>query len=185
MKRTLALLVAALVAFAVAPARADQTPPPLSPIYDDPAIHFEPAKDWVRVPMAPVDLSERDKLAPIAVYVHNFRKEDEQHLVLEMEPFGGLVDPWESNLENELRAQYEGVLIRKQRTRLANGMPAFWLNLTSGSGFSTIKIFGYAVSDGRRGIFMAVQGRLGLIDENDAKAALASLAVVLYPRRSR
>ena len=189
MNKAIAFLVLLALSFNGAPAPAqtqDETPAPTTPIYDDAAVHFEPAKDWIRVPYASAAGDDSGgKLQPVAFYIHNPGKENQQKMILEMEPFRSPVAEWESSLENEFRAQFEGALIRKSETKLANGMPAYWINLTFGSGFSTQKLYGYAVADGRRGIFMGVIGRLGLIDENEIKVALGGLKVVLYPRWRR
>ncbi|MDQ6930367.1 MAG: hypothetical protein M3126_06850 [Candidatus Eremiobacteraeota bacterium] len=185
MKKTVALLVAAmsLGAFAPALAQTSASPAPTTAAYDDASMHFLPPKDWQRLAVTPADLRDSDKLGLIAAYVHNPGRDNEQRMVLEMENFNGSSSAsFESSVENELRTQFDGLLIRKQETHLANGMPAVWLNMTYGSGFDTTKLFGYAVSDGRRGIILLAQGRLDLIHEDEAKAALSSLSVVLYPR---
>ena len=187
MNKPVVLIALAVLTFGTAsgPARAQSTPPPAAsaastdPIYDDASVHFEPTKDWKRLPYTPGE--GNGKLAPVAIYARNIGQENEQRMLLEMEPFEEPVDAWESTVENELRTQFDGALIRKQSDRLQNGMPAVWINLTYGSGFDTKKLYGYAVSDSRRGIFIAILGRLGMIDENESKKALSGLSVVVYP----
>ncbi len=152
---------------------------PVTPIYDDASVHFEPPANWKRLPYTAAEGG--GKLAPVAIYSKDLGKENEQRMLIETEPFQDPVNAWESTVENELRTQFDGALIRHQNAHLVNGMPAVWVNLTYGSGFDTKKLFGYAVSDGRRGIFVAILGRLGLIDEDESKKVLSGLAVVVYP----
>jgi hypothetical protein len=70
---------------------------------------------------------------------------------------------------------------KKEVTTLSNGMPAYWQEITMGSGFDTAKRFEYEWVDGVRGIVLSISGRYGELNEDDAKKALAMASGVAYP----
>ena len=150
--------------------------------YADRAVRFVPPPDFESVPVPSVDLSEQSHLTPVAAYVRNRGREERLSIFVLMEPFDGPLSGFEATVESDLRAQIDGLFVsKKELTRLPNGMPAYWLKLAYGEGFSSMQEYLYAAIDGRRGIAVAVSGRLGIIDEAKAKEALKNLAVVLYP----
>ena len=155
--------------------------------FDDAAMHFVPPAGYRRAPFAVPDLDSVDKLTVVAGYVRNAGKEDSRTIVIAMRPFAGRsTTEWESALENDLRAQIDGLFVsRKTAVRLSNGMPAYFIKLAYGSGFSSMQQFGYAVFDGRRGIWISESGRLSEISEDEAKDALKDLAIVVYPAYRR
>lgn len=176
----LALSVAALTAPSPAP-----TP---SGAYDDPAMHFSAPAAYRRAPFAaPVIDQDTEKLTVVAGYTRDAGTASQRVIVLAMRSFKGRNSAdWESAVENDLRQQIPDLFVsRKSEAHLSNGMPAYFMKLSYGEGFSSMQQYGYAVFDGRRGIWISVSGHLGAIDENEAKAALADLSVVLYPAYRR
>lgn len=153
--------------------------------YDDASIHFVAPAAYQRAPFkAPVIDADTEKLTVVAGYTRDRGHENQRTIVLAMRAFSGRTTAdWESALENDLRAQIDGLFISKKTfVRLRNGMPAYFIKLAYGEGFSSMQQFGYAVYDGRRGIWISESGRLGEISEDESKDALQGLAVVLYPR---
>jgi hypothetical protein len=72
---------------------------------------------------------------------------------------------------------------KREQTKLANGMPAYWLKVSQGSKAGQFqRRYELVVYDGTRAIIVAFVGRSGDFDEKEARDALASLYVVLYPR---
>ena len=63
-------------------------------------------------------------------------------------------------------------------------MPAYYLRVNGGSSAGQFtEHFEYLVCDGTRSIAVAYVGPQGTFSEDAAKAALASLYVVVYPKR--
>jgi hypothetical protein len=172
----------AQAATAAAPVAA-LTPDPLS--YDDPAMHFRPPDGWTRVPVKPPD-GGGDEPAPVAAYAFHAGKSDARAIVITVAPFDGSLEAFKSSHESELRGAGDTFVDHEDRTTLANGMPAYFLKVTQGVGAGQqVRRFEYLAIDLTRSIDVAMIGRAGDFDENDAKKALASLYVVVYPRTRR
>jgi len=144
-------------------------------------MHFVVPAGFSRIPAPMPEIG--DHLTPVAGYIKNPGQNDVQLITVSMMNYqGGGTEGWESTAEQELRGQIDGALIKKTNAPLHNGMPAYWLKVQYGDGFNSMEQFGYAVFDGRRGIYVAIGGHVSTIDENIAKEALKNLAIVLYPR---
>jgi hypothetical protein len=105
-------------------------------------------------------------------------------ITIQMETFDGNLDGFEMVTENELRNQTDSVFVKKKTlTTLSNGMPAYWQDITIGSGFQEAKRYEYAWVDGVRGIVLAMTARYGTVTEDQAKAALSQASGVAFPRR--
>lgn len=187
MKKPVLALVALAVLILCLPAPSRSAPaygpvPAATPLsYDDPSIHFAPPAGFVKINAPVPEISEH--LTPMVGYLKNGGQSDALLLTISMMDYqGGGADGWESVAEQELRGQIDGALVQKTSVRLHNGMPAYFLKIQYGDGFDSMLQFGYAVFDGRRGIYVALGGHVGNLDENSAKEALKNLAVVLYPR---
>jgi hypothetical protein len=149
--------------------------------FDDPSIHFVAPPDFIKINTPMPELSQH--LTPMVGYIKNPGQQDAVLLTISMMDYqGGGTDAWESTAEQELRGQIDGALVQKTSVRLHNGMPAYFLKIQYGDGFDSMLQFGYAVFDGRRGIYVALGGHVGSINESAAKDALKNLAVVVYPR---
>jgi hypothetical protein len=175
------LALVLLLGVAALPAHAATDP--LS--YDDPAVHFRPPDGWERLSMLPsATPSPGDPGPPAAVYIKNRGKQDARTIVLTIQNYDGGLDNLETSHENDLRTAADGVFIDKKiKTTLANGMPAWFLRVSSGSQLGDfLRRYEYLVYDGKRSIVASYIGRQGDFDEKEAKDALASLYVVLYPR---
>jgi hypothetical protein len=103
-----------------------------------------------------------------------------------VEPFDGPLGNFESSHESDLRNQGQEsstFVDKKELTTLANGMPAYFLRVNQGNAAGQfMRSYQYIVIDKQRGIVASYQGRAGQFDDKDAKAALSSLYVVVYPK---
>jgi hypothetical protein len=150
--------------------------------FNDPAMSFVAPSDFHKVPMQQGDPTSFDKPTVVAAFVKNYGKPSLLTITITMENFEGSADGYDQVSENTMRNQADGVFIKKQPTKLANGMPAYWQEVTIGNGFGEIKRFQYVWADGVRGVQLAVTGRYGEISENDAKKILAEVSAVAFPR---
>jgi hypothetical protein len=150
--------------------------------YNDPAMSFTPPADYVALPLPSHDPATFDDPAVVAAFVKNGGKQNASQITLRMRNFDGDVNAFEMSVENDLRNQSGDVFIKKTMTKLANGMPAAWQEITVGSGFEQVKIFQYVWADGVRGVELSITGRFGAIDEPSARRALANVSAVAYPK---
>lgn len=167
--------------FAPATPAASPTPNPFE--YNDPAMAFTAPSDFYRVPMAPHDPAKFDQPAVMAAWVAKPGTRDQLTITITMESHDGSLDGYEMLSENEVRDKVDSVFFKKRElTKLQNGMPAYWQELSMGSGFDTLKRFDYVWIDGTRGVLLAITGRYGVLDEPMAKKALANVSGVEYPK---
>jgi len=185
----LALAMCALVvsakAFAQTPPSpsADATPTPSPSQYNDPAMSFTAPPEFLRVPFAPRDPARLDQQTVMAAWIRDPGKREQLSITITMESHDGSLDGFEMITENELRNKADNVFFKKpQLTQLSNGMPAYWQEVSVGSGFDTLKRFDYVWIDGVRGVTLAVTGRYGVLDEPMAKKILAGAYGVQYPK---
>ncbi len=184
MKRFLVLSLAAFAFSLMTPVLADEAPAfnPHNLTYEDPAMHFVAPKDYQRLQVPPA--TDATKLYPVAVFARSAGKPEQRTIIVAVEAYEGTIDGFESNSENELRTEIDGLFVdHKTRTVLANGMPVWWQKLSFGEGLgSTYRRYAYVGFDGQRGISVSVTGRLGELSEEEAKSALGDLSIVVYPR---
>ena len=92
------------------------------------------------------------------------------------------LNAWLVTFKNEIREQIDNVFVKETTLgTLKNGMPAYWVSLSYGSGFTSRKREGWVWSDGQRGIFLSVDFPLDAMTEKEAKAALADVRATMYP----
>ncbi len=150
--------------------------------YNDPAMSFTPPEGYRAITVPPHDPAQFDDPAVMAAYIRDPGKPDFTQITLRMQNFDGSVDGFEMTSENDLRSQSDDVFIKKTAAKLSNGMPAYWQEITLGSGFDQLKVFQYIWSDGVRGVELSITGKSGAIDEPAAKRALANVSAVAYPK---
>jgi len=167
--------------FAPATPAASPTPNPFQ--YTDPAMAFTAPPEYYRVAVPEHDPARFDQQAVMAAWVTNPGKREQITITLTMENHDGNLDGYEMLSENEIRDKVDSVFFKKHEvTKLLNGMPAYWQELSIGSGFDTLKRFDYVWIDGTRGVVLAITGRYGVLDEPMAKKALANVSAVQYPK---
>lgn len=187
MKRLLlALTLCAFVAPGVSSAQTpapDASPTPNPLVYTDPAMTFTAPAGFYRVPMASHSPNQFDQAAVVAAWVKNPGKREQQTITITMENHDGNLEGFEMISENEIRDSVASVFFKKrEQTKLSNGMPAFWQELSIGSGFQEAKRYQYVWIDTVRGVSLAITALYGQIDEASAKAALADASAVAYPK---
>ncbi len=194
MKRNSVLLTLSLtlaLAFALgvagyAPLRAQvPTPQPsVDPhLYTDPGVTFEaPSNAYLlgirRIPVSALG----ENPATVAGWIIDPKGEDAEVIQMQFAAFTGTLDGFDGTYEDEARAHLDSALFRdKQHVALKNGMPAYWLSMTSGSGFNAHKTFAYMWIDGTRGAVLSVTASVGEISEAQAHKALDNVSAVRYP----
>jgi len=191
MNKRFFIAVAALLAVSLLPAGAlrAQVPGP-SPTPPDPHV-YEDLGMQVRVPPPAVLVGYRhlplkalgDDPETVAAWVIDPGKEDMQAVQLQMEAYdAGPLEGFESTFEDETRPQLEGALVKdKTQVTLKNGMPAYWISITSGSGFDSKKTYAYIWVDGSRGVILSITGRIGEMNAARAHQMLDDVSAVRYP----
>ncbi len=160
------------------------TPSPDLHLYSDPGMNFMAPPEAVllgRRYLKPSELG--DELQSVAVWAVRPGKEDMRTIQLSMEAFDGPPDQWEGQFESQMHsAGGNGLLIRnKTPMSLLNGMPASFVEVTSGSGFTTQKQFAIVWADGQRGIVLSESSRLGDANAEEAKRLLHDVSATRYP----
>jgi hypothetical protein len=169
---------------AVAQVPAPPTPTPDPHTYTDTAMKFTaPPQAYLAGRRYPSldDLSD-EQPTTVAVWVIDPGKENARTISIAMVSFTGPPSQWEGQFESQLHSSQDGVLIRnKQAMTLTNGMPAYFVEVTTGSGFTTRKQFAVVWADGQRGIVLSEQGRIDDVTETEAKNFLKDASAVRYP----
>lgn len=188
MKRAFVILVLVCAAALVSPValRAQQATPMPTPadwqVYDDPAMHFH-APDGFR-PIGQRQISV-EKLGDDPVIVAAWIYPDKDHprrLIIQQEYFEGDYKAFDSQLESQLRDQYDNPFFKnKQDTKLRNGMPAEFMEMSAGSGFNVQKFYILLWSDGQRGVAVLLQSQLNDLDGDSARRLMSDASAVRYP----
>lgn len=157
------------------------TPDPHS--YSDAAMNFTAPPEAFLMGRREVDLRQLSQdLEPVARWVVRPGKENAAFIDLSMESFDGPPDQWEAQFESQTHGSGSGVLIKnKTPMSLLNGMPATFVEVTTGEGFDSRKQFAVVWADGQRGIVLSVTGRMGDVSAEQAKAMLQNVTAVRYP----
>jgi hypothetical protein len=161
----------------------EPTPTPDPHSYSDPAMNFMAPRDAVLVGRQYVDLkSLGDDLQVVARWALDPGKENVHYIELAMESYEGPPNQWEGQFESQMHNAGDGILIKnKTPMSLLNGMPATFVEVTSGSGFDSRKEYAVVWADGLRGIALAVSGRIGDVTAEEAKALLRNVTATRYP----
>ena len=153
--------------------------------YEDPAMRFTAPAGYERVPIAlpsAFDPGQPPGPTNVATFVKNKGSKTDYRIISVMiEPFDGSLDGYEATAENTMRGNLDSVFFsKKERSGLKNGMPAYWLSISIGSGFDTIRRYQYEWIDTVRGVTLSITARD--ISEKEAKDALAEASATAYPR---
>jgi hypothetical protein len=159
------------------------TPSPAGAAYNDPAMSYTAPPDYVKADIPAHDPANFDGPTIVAAFLRAGKNAPRVSITIEMSNFEGPLDGFEAQTENEVRGQADSVFIRKTRATLSNGMPAYWQDITVGSGFQQLKRYQYVWIDGLRGVELSITARDGDITEAEAKRALANASGVAYPHR--
>jgi hypothetical protein len=177
----------ALAAFPAPALRAQvpvPTPSPDPHVYSDAGMHFTAPADAYLAGRRYIPASQLgNDLVPVAVWVLHPGQDDQRTISIAMESYTGAPDQWEGQYESQLHsAGGNGLLIRhKTAMALLNGMPANFVEVTSGSGFDSKKQFAVVWADGQRGIVLSESARLGDASAEEAQTVLKNVTAVRYP----
>ena len=181
MKPFLAML--ALVATLDAMPTPQPTATPDWHVYNDPAMHFRAPDGFFPIGQRHVavgDLTE-DQATTVAGWIYPL-KDHVRRLVIQQEYYDGDVSGFDSVLESQMRDQFQDAFFKnKEHTTLKNGMPAMFVDMSSGEGFNIQKVFMLIWADGQRGVVVSVACALGDLDTNAARALLTDATAVRYP----
>jgi hypothetical protein len=188
MKRLAPLLALPLLVLATTTILRAQIPPPPTPTpdphtYSDPAMNYTAPDDAYLLGRRLVSLDQLgEDLSTIAAWVLHPGKEDARMIQLQMEAYDGPPNQWEGQFESQTHGSQDGTLIKnKTPMTLLNGMPAYFVEVTYGSGFDSRKEYAVVWADGQRGIVLSETGRLGDATEDEAKRVLKDVTAVRYP----
>jgi hypothetical protein len=157
--------------------------------YDDDGMHYAAPADFEKVPLPPgnpLGSDDSDSPTPIALFVYHKDRSDRQTITIAVARFEGDVAEFDTQHISDERKE-DGVFISTNtKTTLANGMPAYFTKVTSGSTAGQfLQRYEMLVCDGTRSIIVAYGGPQGSFGDATAKAAFASLYVVVYPHRRK
>ncbi|HEY8297798.1 MAG TPA: hypothetical protein VIG32_07245 [Candidatus Baltobacteraceae bacterium] len=161
------------------------SPAPAAPVqFSDPAMQFTAPAGYFKLNVPPHDPTNFSQSTIVAAFVKSPGRDEQRLITVSMENWDGFsLTGFEGTNENELRSKVDSLFVsRKEQTTLSNGMPAFWMVLSVGSGFASQKWYQYVWVDGMRAVTVAIKAKLGELDEKDARAALSNLSGVAYPR---
>lgn len=183
------VLAAAICAFVLnaLPAAAQQqapvsvAPTPAPATFQDPAMTFTAPAGYIKAKIPPHDPMRFDQPTVVAAFLYRGKSRSAE-ITIQMENFNGDLSGFEMVTENELRGQADSVFFKKKTlTTLSNGMPAYWQDITVGSGFQEVKRYQYVWIDHLRGVQLAITARWGELTQQQAKQALANAAATAYP----
>jgi hypothetical protein len=185
----LAAVLCGLAATAVPAAAQEQqqqqayTAPTAAPNeYTDPAMTFIAPDGYVKGTVNAPSVTQFDQPTIVSAFAGNRKDTAGRIITITMDSFDGTLDGWEMRQENDLRNHVDSVFIKnKKLTTLANGMPAYWEEITVGSGFGEMKRYEYCWIDRVRGVILAVTAPFGTMTEDQAKKALANASATAYP----
>lgn len=192
MKRLLitALLVCTIVIGWAAGSRAQDiptappTPTPDPHVYTDRAMSFRVPPDYVSLGRRTVSVSDLGMDPTVLAAWAYPSKDTPRRIFLSAESFDGTdVNDWDSEFEQQMRGQFDNVLFKdKSHIALSNGMPAMFMTMSEGEGFSAQKFFCVIWVDGQRGMSVVLQDSFDDLTPERARAILtADLVAVRYP----
>jgi hypothetical protein len=184
MTRRSLLLIAALMLLPLGASAQEVAPGPTpNPhIYDDNGMHFVAPAEFHPIAQRKLKLEDlSDGLQVVAGWVGGSPSRPER-IVLQQQAFDGSLDGFSSNFQQQLRQAYgDATFKNKEQTKLRNGMPAIFIQMTAGSGFDVTTVFTYLWVDGSRGVALSVMAPVGEVDADGAKRLLSDASAVRYP----
>jgi hypothetical protein len=179
----LMLLAVGFAAPALAQVSPAETPTPDPLTYSDPGMSYTAPAGAVLMERQEVPLEELGQdMTSVAGWLIDPGKEDAREIQISMEGYHGSAEQWEGQFESETHGGQEGTLIRnKTPMTLLNGMPAYFVEVASGSGFDAHKEYAIVWTDGERGVVLAETTRLGDGSDEEARRVLKQVTAVRYP----
>ena len=177
--KLLALLMVLLAQAAPTPA---PTPTPDWHVYQDKAMYFRAPDGFFPVGQRTIDIKDLgDDPEVVAAWIYP-KQGHERRLAIQQEYFEGDASGFEGTFKSQLRGQYDSTFFRDEtHTTLKNGMPAMFMEMTTGEGFNIQKIYFLVWADGQRGVAIGLQTQLDDINEETARQILSDVTAVRYP----
>ncbi len=145
-------------------------------------MHFRAPAGFVAIGQRQISV---DKLGEDPQIVAGWVYPDKDHprrLALQQEYYEGDAAGFDSVLEGQMRDQFQSAVFKnKTNTTLKNGMPAIFVEMTSGEGFSVQKAYVLLWADGQRGVALILMTQLNDISADTARALLSDATAVRYP----
>jgi len=166
------------------PTPAPTEAPPADPhTYDDAAMHFQAPADFKLLGEHHIQLKDVADPAIVAAWVKQQGDPNERDLYITVEAYSGDASGYELTAENAIRNKIDDAFVdHKEQLTTNNGMPAFFMAISYGSGFDARKQYQLVWSDGQRGVTVALVGPTGELTEKEARAVLlTNVTAVLYP----
>ncbi|MGH8163633.1 MAG: hypothetical protein ACREP1_04785, partial [Rhodanobacteraceae bacterium] len=140
---------------------AGTSPAPLG-TYNDPAMQFAAPAGYLKLNVPPHDPSNFQQSTVVAAFVKYPGRENQRVITISMENWDGFnLDGFEGTDENEMRSQADSLFVsKKEHALLSNGMPAYWMVVSVGSGFDSQKWYQYVWLDGVRAVTLAIKAKL-------------------------
>lgn len=183
-RKTLLLFCALLLLPAVVFAQETQsTPRPDPRVYTDAAMRFVAPEGFRALGQRqiPVEALGSDPQV-VAAWVQPDAERSRQ-LLIQQQAFDGSADAYASDYQQFLRNAYGDALVKnKENMSLRNGMPAVYMEMTTGNGFNTQKFFLISWADGVRGVTLSLSAPVGELDKATALRVLSDASAVRYPR---
>ena len=166
--------------------RAQEATPQPTPadwmVYDDPAMHFRAPAGFRPIGQRHIDASKlTDDPEIVAAWIYP-DKDHSRRLVIQQEYFEGDYKAFESEYEGQMRDQFDSPFFKnKEDVKLRNGMPALYMEMSSGSGFNVQKFYILCWADGQRGVAIVLQTQLNDLDGDTARRMMSDVTAVRYP----
>ena len=180
------MLVAALVLLPLGAMaqEAAPTPPPDPHTYSDDAMTFIAPAEYRPMGQRKIPVTELgDSPQVVAAWILP-DGERTKRLLLQQQLFEGPLDNFVSSYKETLRGAYDNIHIKgDDPISLKNGMPARYMEGTTGEGFDATKIFSIVWIDGLRGVALTVIAPVGEMDKATAMKVMSNASAVRYPYR--
>lgn len=158
------------------------TPTP-NPTYSDRALHYAPPPGYVPLMIRHIPSAELPGPVVVAAWGRNFRQENQKLIEITLRPYTESTHSFRVDIANQLRDKINGIVIINQGiVKTSNGMPAYFLKIITGSGFTRMVIRELAWSDGVRGVQLSIASRVGMVSNQEALRALERAYAVRYPQ---
>lgn len=180
-------LLVLLAAASALPAHAqvpEPTPTPNPMVYTDMGMEFTAPPGAVPLGQRQLNpLTLPEDLTPVALWAVKPGTNDMRLIQIQMEQFQNPPYQWEAQFESQMHnSGGSGVLIKgKTPMALQNGMPATFVEITSGNGFDAKKEYAIVWADGTRGIALSVTAKVGVSSAEEAKEYLKNASAVRFP----
>ena len=180
------VLACAVIVGSPIPLLAQEATPQPTPsdwmVYDDPAMHFRAPDGWRPVGQRQIDVQQLTDDPVVVAAWFDPDKDHPRKIVINQESFEGDYKAFEAELESQLRDKFDDPFFKnKQDTKLRNGMPAEFMEMSTGSGFNVTKFYILLWADGQRGVAILLSAQLNDLSGDAARHLMSDVTAVRYP----